>query len=125
MLLGDRDDNLPLDKVNGFLRYEQTFNPSFPVQVRVYKGAQHAWTVASLGPERFYPQFGSTKRCPYILLGQSGPGLLVDGKDAPFDSEVIDACLRVGRGYSVAYDADLRRKSADDVIAFLKQVLRR
>jgi dienelactone hydrolase len=39
MLLGDRDDNLPLDKVNGFLRYEQTFNPTFPVQVRVYKGA--------------------------------------------------------------------------------------
>ena len=125
MLLGDRDDNLPLDKVNGFLRYEKTFNPSFPVQVRVYKGAQHAWTVGSLGPGRFYPQYGSTKRCPYILLGQNGPGLLVDGKEAPFDVGVIDACLRAGQGYSMVYDADLRRKSADDVIAFVKQVLRR
>jgi dienelactone hydrolase len=49
MLLGDRDDNLPLEKVNGFLRYEQAFNPSFLVQVRVYNGARHTWTVAGLG----------------------------------------------------------------------------
>lgn len=125
MLLGDRDDNLPLDKVNGFLGYEQTLNPSFPVQVRVYKGAQHAWTVASLGPARFYSQYVSTKRCPYILLGRSGPGLLVDGKEVPFDPGVIDACLRMGQGYSMGYDADLRRKSTDEVIAFIKQVLRR
>jgi len=124
MLFGDRDDNLPLEKVNGFLRYQQTLNPSFPVQARVYNGAQHAWTVASPGPARFYPQYGSTKRCPYILLGRSGPGLLVDSKEAPFDPGVIDVCLREGRGYSMGYDADLRRKSADDVIAFLKRVLR-
>jgi dienelactone hydrolase len=125
MLLGDRDDNLPLDKVNEFLRYEQTFNPSFPVQARVYNGAAHAWTVAGLGPTRFYPQYGSTKRCPYILLGQQGPGLLVNGKETPFDPAAIDACLRSGRGYSMGYDADLRRKSADDAIAFVKQALRR
>jgi dienelactone hydrolase len=124
MLSGDRDDNLPLEKVNGFLRYEQAFNPSFPVQVRVYNGAQHAWTVAGLGPGQFYPQYGSTKRCPYILLGQGGPGLLVDGKEASFDPRVIDVCLRAGQGYSMGYDADLRRKSADDVIAFVKQILR-
>jgi dienelactone hydrolase len=125
MLLGDRDDNLPLDKVNDFLRYEQTFNPSFPVQVRVYNGAAHAWTVAGLGPERFYPQYGSTKRCPYILLGERAPGLLVNGKEDPFDPGVIDACLKAGRGYSMGYDADLRRKSANDAIAFVKQALRR
>jgi len=125
MLLGDRDDNLPLVKVNGFLRYQQTLNPSFPVQARVYEGAQHAWTVSSLGPARFYPQFGSTKRCPYILLGRSGPGLLVDGKEAPFHPKVMDTCVATGQGYSMGYNADLRRKSADDVIAFVKQVLRR
>lgn len=125
MLLGDRDDNLPLDKVNGFLRYERALDPSFPVQVRVYEGGQHAWTVASLGATRFYPQFGSTKRCPYVLLGGSGLGLLVDGKEAPFDPGVIDACLKMGQGYSMGYDADLRRKSADDAIAFLKQAMRR
>ena len=49
----------------------------------------------------------------------------MDGKEAPFDPGVIDACLRVGQGYSMGYDADLRRKSADDVIAFVKTVLRR
>jgi dienelactone hydrolase len=125
MLLGDRDDNLPLDKVNDFLRYEQTSNLSFPIQARVYTGAAHAWTVAGLGPVRFYPQYGSTKQCPYILLGQRGPGLLVNGKEAPFDPGTIDACLRAGRGYSMGYDAELRRKSADDAIAFVKQVLRR
>jgi dienelactone hydrolase len=125
MLLGDRDDNLPLDKVNGFLRYEQALDASFPVQVRVYEGDQHAWTVASLGPARFYPQYGSTKRCPYILLGRSGPGLLVDGKEAPFNPGVIDACLKMGQGYTMGYDADLRRQSADDAIAFLRQVLRK
>ena len=62
---------------------------------------------------------------PRSFRFRRGPRLLVDGKEAPFDPEVIDVCLRAGRGYSMGYDADLRRKSADDIIAFVKQVLHR
>jgi hypothetical protein len=31
----------------------------------------------------------------------------------------------MGQGYTMGYDADLRRQSADDAIAFLRQVLRK
>ena len=38
---------------------------------------------------------------------------------------LLEVCLRAGQGYSMGCDADLRRKSADDAIAFVKQALRR
>ena len=123
MLLGERDDNLPVAKVEGYLAYAKNRGAPAPIDVKVYPGGQHAWTVPTVGRLRFYSQYGSTRRCPFILLGSSGPALLVNGGAEAFDPKTIGACVREGQGYSMAYDADLRTRSTADALAFLRRQL--
>ena len=76
MLLGDEDDNLPIAKAESYLRYAHA--PS--IEVSIYKGAYHAWTVPSLGAPRFYGQDQSTRKCPYLILGPAQPTLAEQDK---------------------------------------------
>lgn len=123
MLLGERDDNLPVAKVEGYLGYARGLGAAPPIEVKVYSGAQHAWTVSTLGALRFYPQYGSARKCPFILLGIGGATLLINGKGEPFDPNTIGSCLRAGQGYSMAYDPGLRVRSTADALAFLRRHL--
>jgi dienelactone hydrolase len=123
MLLGEKDDNLPVAKVDGYLTYAKAAGTPAPIDVKVYPGGQHAWTVSTLGPSRFYPEYGSTKKCPFILLGSRGPALLIDGRAKPLDPNVIGACLREGQGYSMGYDAEVRARSTADAMTFLQRQL--
>jgi dienelactone hydrolase len=124
MLLGENDDNLPVAKVKSYLTYAKGAGAPAPIEVKIYPGGQHAWTVSSLGPPHFYPQYGSTRKCPFILLGRRGPPLLlVDGQPGPFDPNTIDRCVRAGQGYSMGYNPELRVQSTADAISFLKQQL--
>jgi dienelactone hydrolase len=125
MLLGEKDDNLPIPKAQEYLAYAKAADGARSLEVSFYPGAYHAWTVSSLGSPRFYPQYASTRKCPYVLLGPSQPTLLVEGRQKPVDPKVMRACLQEGRGYSMAYDAALRAKSTDDALAFLSKVLGR
>lgn len=123
MLLGDKDDNLPIAKAQEYLDYARAAGAAPPIEVKVYPGGYHAWTVSTLGAPRFYPQYASTRKCPYLLLGAAAPTLLVDGLQKPFDPTVMRDCLKEGRGYSMAYDASLRARSTDDATAFLLKSL--
>jgi dienelactone hydrolase len=123
MLIGGKDDNLPLAKVQGLLDYGKHGATPFPVQARIYPEGLHAWTVSTLGSARFYPQFGSTKLCPYILLQRTGAAQLIGGDAKPFDPHVMDQCMRTAQGYSMGYDRALRDQSTADAVAFLKQTL--
>jgi dienelactone hydrolase len=123
MLLGERDDNLPVAKVEGYLTYAKSVGAPAPIDVKVYRGGQHAWTVSTLGPSRFYPQYDSMRRCPFILLGSGGPALLINGGTEPIDPKTIGSCVREGQGYSMAYDAELRARSTADALAFLRRQL--
>jgi dienelactone hydrolase len=124
MLLGEKDDNLPVAKIEDYLSYGKAVGREAPIEVVVYPGASHAWTVSTLGSLRFYPQYGSTRRCPLILLG-SGGALLIDGQAKPLDGDILRKCLSEGRGYSMAYDASIRAKSTSDTLQFLERNLRR
>ena len=95
-----------------------------PIEVSIYPGAYHAWTVPSLGAPDFYPQYRSTRKCPYLLLGPSPPSLLVEGHERPMDPNVMQTCLKEGWGYSMAYDAAVRAESLRDTLAFLSKALR-
>src|SRR5262245_1984873 len=106
-----------------YLTYAKTARAPAPIEVKVYPGGQHAWTVSSLGAPRFYPQYGSTRKCPFILLGRRGPALLIDGQAKPFDANAFGTCLRDGQGYSMAYSAELRAESVADAVAFLRRQL--
>jgi dienelactone hydrolase len=124
MLLGDRDDNLPMAKVEGYVRYAKGAGHPAPIDVVIYPGAYHAWTVPSLGSPRFYPQYGSTRKCPLILLGRAPPALLVDGRESPLAPDALGACMGEGRGYSMGYDAALRSRSSRDTVDFLQRHLK-
>jgi dienelactone hydrolase len=119
MLLGDKDDNLPVAKAQEYLDYVKAAGGAPPIEVKIYPGAYHAWTVSTLGAPRFYPQYASTRKCPYLLLGEAQPSRLVEGRPKPFDPIGVRSCLQEGRGYSMAYDAPLRVRSTEDATAFL------
>jgi dienelactone hydrolase len=124
MLLGERDDNLPVAKVEGYLAYARAVGYPAPIDTVVYPGAYHAWTVPGLVPLRFYPEYVSAKNCPYILIGPSRPALLIDGQAKPFDPNSFGACLGEAPGYSMAYDAAVLAKSTTDAMGFLRRNLR-
>jgi dienelactone hydrolase len=124
MLLGERDDNLPVAKVESYLAYARAAGSPAPIETVTYPGAYHAWTVPSLVTPRFYPEYISTKKCPLILLGPDRPVFLIDGQTTPFDASSFAACLREAPGYSMAYDAAARTQSIADALRFLQRNLR-
>ena len=123
MLLGDKDDNLPLRKVESYLAYAKAAGSPAPIETVRYPNAYHAWTVPGLTILRFYPEYPSTKQCPLILLGPGRPAHLIDGQAQPFDPDGQGACMAKAPGYSMVFDAAVRAKSAADSIGFLKRQL--
>jgi dienelactone hydrolase len=123
MLLGEKDDNLPVAKVESYLAYAKTAGSPAPIETVTYPGAYHAWTVPAWTSLRFYPEYPSTKQCPLILLGSGRPSLLIDGQPTPFDSDSVTACMAKAPGYSMAFDAAVRAKSAAESIGFLRRHL--
>jgi dienelactone hydrolase len=123
MLLGEKDDNLPVAKVEGYLAYARAAGNSAPIETVTYPGAYHAWTVPGLVTLRFYPEYPSTKKCPLILLGPNQPALLIDGQAKPFDPSSFGECMGEAPGYSMAFDAAVRAQSTTDAIRFLQQNL--
>jgi dienelactone hydrolase len=123
MLLGEKDDNLPVAKVESYLAYARAAGNPAPIEAVTYPGAYHAWTVPGLVPLRFYPEYPSTKKCPLILLGPNRPVLLIDGQAKPFDPSSFGACIGEAPGYSMAYDAAVRAQSTADAMRFLQRNL--
>jgi dienelactone hydrolase len=121
MLLGDKDDNLPVTKIESYLAYARAAGAPAPIQTVTYPGAYHAWTVPDLTTARFYPDLVSTKKCPLILLGPKRPALLIDGEAKPFDPSAFGACLAAAPGYSMGFDATVRAKSIADMVSFLQR----
>ena len=78
----------------------------------------------TLGPPRFYAQYLSTRKCPFILFGRGTPTVLVDGRAQPLDPDALAACRSEGPGYSMAFAAAARTKSTADKLAFLQRHLR-
>jgi dienelactone hydrolase len=123
MLLGGKDDNLPVAKVENYLAYAKAADNPAPIETLIYPDAYHAWTVPGLGSHRFYPEFVSAKKCPLILLGPKAPMFLVDGEAKPFDPGSLAACMAAAPGYSMGYDAAVRAQSHADAVHFLQRSL--
>ena len=124
MLLGEKDDNLPVTKIESYLAYARAAGTPAPIETVIYPGAYHAWTVPDLATARFYPDYVSTKKCPLILLGPKRPALLIDGEAKPFDPAAFGACVAAAPGYSMGFDAAVRAQSITDAVRFLQRSLR-
>jgi dienelactone hydrolase len=124
MLLGEKDDNLPVAKIESYLAYAKAAGFAAPIETVIYPGAYHAWTAPGAATLRFYPEYVSTKKCPLILLGPKRPALLIDGQAKPFDPSSFGACMGEAPGYSMAFDAAVRAQSIADAVRFLQQNLR-
>ncbi len=123
MLLGDKDDNLPVAKMENYLAYARSAGHPAPIETVIYPGASHAWTVPSLVTPHFYPEYVSTKKCPLILLGPNRPRFLIDGQTGPFDPSFVGACMAKAPGYAMAFDAAVRAQSIGETVRFLKRHL--
>ena len=124
MLLGDKDDNLPVTKIDGYLAYARAAGAPAPIQTVIYPGAYHGWTVPDLTTARFYPDLISLKKCPLFLLSPKRPALLIDGEAKPFDPSAFGACLAAAPGYSMGFDVAIRAQSIADTVSFLQRSLR-
>jgi dienelactone hydrolase len=123
MLLGGKDDNLPVTKVESYLAYARAAGNPVPIETVTYPGAYHAWTVPDLVTARFYPELVSAKKCPLILLGPKQPMFLIDGQAKPFDPGFFGACMKEAPGYSMGFDAAVRAQSITDAVQFLQRNL--
>ena len=123
MLLGEKDDNLPVAKIESYLAYSRAAGTPAPIETVTYPDAHHAWTVPGLVGVRFYPDYVSTKKCPLILLGPDRAAFLIDGQAKPFEPRSFSACLREAPGYSMSYDAAVRAQSITDAVRFLQRHL--
>lgn len=124
MLLGGKDDNLPVAKVESYLAYARAAGNPAPIETVIYPGAYHAWTVPSLVTLRFYPEYVSTKKCPILLLGSKQPMFLIDGQAKRLDPGSFAACLAEAPGYSMVFDAAVRAQSITDAVRFLQRNLK-
>src|SRR6202022_1335316 len=123
MLLGGKDDNLPVTKIETYLAYARAAGAPAPIETVIYPGAYHAWTVPNLVTLRFYPELVSAKKCPLILLGPKQPMSLIDGQAKPFDPDSFGACMKEAPGYSMGFDAAVRAQSITDAVRFLQRNL--
>jgi dienelactone hydrolase len=124
MLLGEKDDNLPVAKVESYLAYARAAGHPAPIETVIYPGTYHAWTVPNLTTLRFYPEFLSTKKCPVLLLGSNRPpALLIDGQVKPFEPGILGTCMAEAPGYSMAFDEAVRARSLADAVRFLQRNL--
>jgi dienelactone hydrolase len=103
MLLGEKDDNLPVAKIENYLAYARAAGAPAPIKTVIYPGAYHAWTVSDLTTARFFPDLVSTKKCPLILLGSKPPALLVAGETKSFDPAAFATCLAAAPGYWMGF----------------------
>ena len=124
MLLGEKDDNLPVTKIESYLAYAHAAGAPAPIETVIYPGAYHAWTVPDLPAARFYADLVSTKKCPLILLGPKQPALLIDSAPKPFDPAAFGACVAAAPGYSMGFDEAVRGQSITDTVRFLQRSLR-
>jgi dienelactone hydrolase len=123
MLLGGKDDNLPVTRIENYLAYTRAAGTPAPIQTVIYPGAYHAWTVPDAAA-RFYPDFLSTKKCPLILLGQKRVAFFIDGEAKPFDPAALNACIAAAPGYWMGFDAAVRTQSITDTVQFLQRSLK-
>ena len=121
MLLGGKDENLPVTKIESYLAYTRAAAAPAPIETMTYPGAYHAWTAPDLPSARFYPNLVSAKKCPLILLGPKRPASLVDGEAKPFDPAAFGACVAAAPGYSMGFDAAVRAQSITDAVRFLQR----
>jgi dienelactone hydrolase len=125
LLLGGKDDNLPVAKIESYLAYAKAAGSPLPIETVTYPNAYHAWTVPSMRTLRFYGEYASTKQCPLILLGAGRPARLVDGQSTAFDPSGHGACMAKAPGYSMIFDEAVRAQSATESIGFLRRHLLR
>jgi dienelactone hydrolase len=124
MLLGEKDDNLPVAKIENYLAYARAAGYPAPIETVIYPGAYHAWTVPDLVTLRFYPELLSTKKCPVLLLGSDQPpALLSDGQVKPLEPGIFDRCMAEAPGYSMMFDEAVRARSLTDAVRFLQRHL--
>jgi dienelactone hydrolase len=123
MLLGEKDDNLPVAKIENYLAYARAAGNPAPIETVTYPGAYHAWTVPDSAGVRLNPELISTKKCPLMLFGPNGPVFLIDGQTKPFDPGSLAACLGEAPGYSTAFDAAVRAQSITEAVRFLQRNL--
>jgi dienelactone hydrolase len=122
LLLGGKDDNLPVAKIEGYLAYARAAGHPAPIETVTYPDAYHAWTVPGVA-KRFYAEYVSTKKCPLILLGSNQVEFLIDSQAKPFDPGIFGACTREAPGYSMGFDSAIRAQSIADATRFLRRTL--
>jgi dienelactone hydrolase len=92
------------------------------IEVKIYKGAHHAWEV--LGPRPiFTPRMENYSKCRVIQGDDARMTSVADGKEVPragWHEWARRSCLTLG-GHCCGGTPELKRQATDDIIAFLKR----
>ncbi|UQR65432.1 dienelactone hydrolase family protein [Bradyrhizobium sp. C-145] len=121
LLLGEKDELTPADKVDTYLAYLTSTNTPQSIEKLTYPAAYHGWTNPAFRAPNFFKDFGSARKCPTMLIGEARIGLLINGEDKSFNPTLWESCRSDSRGYSMGFSSQTRAKSLADTIAFLRR----
>jgi dienelactone hydrolase len=107
--------------VRSYFAYLAKTGTQAPIETKTYAGAHHAWTNPRFAKARFFPDHGSVRKCPLLLLGAGKPRILVGGEVRDFVPAQWQKCTRESRGYAMGFDAAARAQSLQDMLAFLNK----
>src|SRR5206468_1307722 len=122
-LFGDKDELTPPDKIQNYLAYLKKGNSKDSIETITYSNAYHGWTNPNLQVPHFFPDFGSSRKCPTMLVGEVRVRLLINGDEKGFDRGLWERCSIESRGYTISFNSRTRAKSLADTIAFLRKSL--
>jgi len=122
-LIGEKDDAGPPAKVRAYLDYHKAAGSGAPLEMVVYPGAFHSWTMPKWDPPKFFPQHSTLKACTLLILDRAGPAeLLADGTVRPVDLPKWRGCM-ASKGYHQGFSGPTRDRSLADAIAFLRRAM--
>ena len=123
-LFGEKDELTPPDKVEAYFEYLDRTNTPRSIETVTYEGAYHAWTNPASPEPRLFQGYGSSRKCPTMLVGETPIRLLIAGQEQGFDPALWKLCQNESRGYSMGFSPEARAKSLTDATAFLRKSMK-
>lgn len=121
LALGAKDEDTPPRLCEQYVAFMQAQRPQFPVEIRMYADAAHAWDEEGASG-RFSPAAPSSKNCIPLLLSPAGEfaSMLRDGREVPFERAILSC---TGTGGMMKFDAANRERASADLVEFLKAAM--
>lgn len=121
LALGAKDEDTPARLCEHYVAFMKAQRPQFPVEIRVYADALHAWDEES-ATGQYALRAPTSKNCIPLLLSPAGEfeSMVRDGTEVPFERSILGC---PGVGGAMKFDAAIRERATAAFVEFLKTAM--